>query len=382
MPPRLRSGPVGRVTDLITVGVIVLFVVLPYPEAVFRTAAPLLPVALLPAIAILFRHGWPLTVLALSLTCAIILSFTGQVSPSSLIAVAVSAFAVADLRGRIAGVIAVSTAAGAVFLSSAAPLGGDFFDARTLQFVFVIALAGALGDATRSRREFAQAMTERAERAERGRDDEARRRVAEERVRIARDLHDVVAHQISVISLSAGVASSALDARPERAREALATIRSASRTVLADIGGLMALLRSDDRGDASDLHPQTGLAGTADLIAQFADAGMPVELHDESGGALVSPASDHVAYLALREGLTNAHKHGDGAAVVVRLKRRDGALHLEIRNGLGHRGASTAGGHGLLGLRERVAAVRGDVRAERADDGFLLTVRLPVAGAA
>lgn len=108
-----------------------------------------------------------------------------------------------------------------------AALDGDLFESTALQFVLFVLLAGALGDAARSRREFALAMTERAERAEQGREEEARHRVAEERVRIARDLHDgLLAHQISVISLNAGVASSALETRPERAREALTTIRS------------------------------------------------------------------------------------------------------------------------------------------------------------
>ena len=239
-PPRIPA-PVG---DVIAVVVVVVFAVSPFPDDAFRASGWMLVTALVPAAAMPFRRRLPLVVLTLSLMCATVLALTGVMSPSALIATAISAYAVVDRRGRLVGIIAVTAATVLVFFVSAIPLGGDLLDARALQFVFIIALAGALGDAARSRREFVRAMTERAERAEQGRDTEARRRVAEERVRIARDLHDVVAHQISVISLNAGVASSALEVRPERAREALTTIRRSSRTVFADIGGLMALLRS------------------------------------------------------------------------------------------------------------------------------------------
>jgi signal transduction histidine kinase len=257
-------------------------------------------------------------------------------------------------------------------------MGGDLFDATALQFVLFILLAGALGDAARSRREFMEAMTERAERAEQSRDDEARRRVTEERVRIARDLHDVVAHQISVISLNAGVASSALESRPERAREALTTIRSASRTVLADIGGLMSLLRSDDAGDAPDLHPQHGLADLEALVERFEDAGLRVQLHRAVDSVSLSPASDHVAYLVVQEGLTNAHKHGADGTVAVTVGVVDDALALTVTNAV-EAGAVTSSpsGHGLRGLRERVAAVRGEVSVDRSDGEFVLAVRIP-----
>lgn len=244
-----------------------------------------------------------------------------------------------------------------------------------------IVLAGALGDAARSRREYIAAVTERAERAEQGRDEEARRRVAEERVRIARDLHDLVAHQISVISLSAGVASSALETKPERAREALTAIRGASRTVLADIGALMALLRSDDADGQRDLRPQEGLAGLGDLVGSFGQVGLRVEVIGDPGGVALSPATDLVAYLALQEGLTNAHKHGTGGRATVAVGSADGTAILTVANPL--RAGNTQlvpGGHGLRGLRERVSAVRGQVQASCSEGEFRLVISLPVDG--
>jgi signal transduction histidine kinase len=384
MPAPRPPGIAAPLADVIAVVVVIVFAVSPFPDDAFRATGWLLVVALVPAAAIVFRRRLPLVVLFVSLLCAVVLAFAGVLSPSALIAMAISAFAVVDRRGRFIGVVTVSSATAIVFFSNAIPLDGDLFDPRALQFLFIIALAGALGDATRSRREFVSAMTERAERAEQGRDEEARRRVAEERVRIARDLHDVVAHQISVISLNAGVASSALETRPERAREALSTIRRSSRTVLADIGGLMALLRSDDPDDVRDLRPQVGLAGLDDLVVQFREAGLDVVLQDDPARPSLSPASDHVAYLVILEGLTNAHKHGAGGTAVVRLRAEDGSLHLIVDNQAAAESdaVSAARGHGLRGLRERVVAVRGDVRADRHGGAFRLDVRIPLDGGA
>jgi signal transduction histidine kinase len=383
MPPPRPPGIAAPLGDLIAVVVVVLFAVSPFPDAAFRASGWWLVVALVPAAAMPFRRRLPLVVLAVSLLCGVSLAVAGVVSPSALIGIAMSAFAVLDRRGRLVGIAAVGTAMVIVFFSNALPLDGDLLDARALQFVFLIALAGAMGDATRSRREFVSAMTERAERAEQGRDAEARRRVAEERVRIARDLHDVVAHQISVISLNAGAASSALETRPDRAREALSTIRRSSRTVLADIGGLMALLRSDDPDDLRDLHPQVGLSGLDELVTQFREAGLDVELQDDPDRPALSPASDHVASLVILEGLTNAHKHGADGSALVRLRTEDGSLRLVVVNqAAAPSGASDGGGHGLRGLRERVVAVRGTVETGRNGGEFRLDVRIPLDGGA
>ena len=382
MPAPRPPGIAAPLGDAIAVVVVVLFAVSPFPDDAFRASGWWLVVALIPAAVMPFRRRLPLVVLAVSLLCAVALSFTGVLSPSALIAVAISAFAVVDRRGRLVGLVTVSAAMAVVFGSNAIPLDGDLFDPRALQFILIIALAGALGDATRSRREFVSAMTERAERAEQGRDEEARRRVAEERVRIARDLHDVVAHQISVISLNAGVASSALETRPERAREALSTIRRSSRTVLADIGGLMALLRSDDPDDLRDLHPQVGLAGLDELVTQFRAAGLHVDLQDDPDRSTLSPASDHVAYLVVLEGLTNAHKHGADGSAILRLSAEDGSLRITVANRVVAASDAVAegGGHGLRGLRERVVAVRGEAQTARTGDTFHLGVRIPLDG--
>lgn len=379
MPAARTRGIAAPLRDVSIVAVIVTFAVLPFPDEDFRASGWQMVPALLPAAAVLLRRRLPFVALGVSLACAVALAAAGVVSPSALIAAAIVCYALVDLRGRRTGLIGVIAASVVVFLSNGWAMGGDLFDATALQFVLFILLAGALGDAARSRREFMEAMTDRAERAERSRDDEARRRVTEERVRIARDLHDVVAHQISVISLNAGVASSTLETRPERAREALTTIRSASRTVLTDIGGLMSLLRSDDADDAPGLHPQNGLADLDMLVERFTDAGLCVSVHRAVDAVALSPASDHVAYLVMQEGLTNAHKHGAEGTVAVTVRVVDEALTLTVTNPVRPLDAASSppSGHGLRGLRERVSSVRGDVLIDRTDEEFVLTVRIP-----
>ncbi|TVU62370.1 sensor histidine kinase [Paenarthrobacter nitroguajacolicus] len=378
-PPGI-TAPLG---DVIAVALVVLFGVLPYPDEVFQARGLLLVVALLPVAVIPIRRRWPVATLGVSLACTVGIAFAGVLAPGTLIAVTVAAFSVAARTRRLVAIIYVGLAALVVFVVSSVPLHGDLFDSRALQFVSFIVVAGAMGDATRSRREYIAAVTERAERAERGKEEEARRRVAEERVRIARDLHDLVAHQISVISLSAGVASSSLQARPERAQEALTNIRSASRSVLADIGMLMALLRTENADEQRDLHPQAGLSRLDHLLSRFTDAGLQVTLHREPGIAPLSSASDHAAYLALQEGLTNAHKHGTGNQTAVDIRASAGDILLTVTNPVGREASlAAASGHGLRGLRERVAAVRGNVRTLRRDGEFRLIVTIPSADGA
>ena len=370
-----------RVNDVAVVALIVIFAVLPFPDDPFRASGLLLIPALVPAMILPFRRRVPLVALGASLACVIVCAALGTIAPSALFAVAIGCFSTVDLRGRGVGLLAVGVSAAIAFFSSGWALAGELYDSTALQFVLLIVLGGALGDAARSRREFTAAITERAERAERSREDEARRRVAEDRVRIARDLHDVVAHQIAVISLNAGVASSALESRPERAREALTTVRSASRTVLTDIGGLMSLLRDDAVDIDEELRPQSGLAELDLLVERFRHAGLRVDLRPVERGFALSPASDHVAYLVLQEALTNAHKHGRGGTATVALRAEGAALHLTIVNPT--RTLSTeslVAGHGLSGLQERVGAVRGAAHFGADGGVFSLEAWIPLEG--
>ncbi|MFJ4174449.1 sensor histidine kinase [Microbacterium sp. NPDC089696] len=371
------SGP--RIRDAVAVLLVALFALLPFPDETYRARGALLIPALLPVVAVLIRRRVPLIAVGLAAACLSVLASVGILAPSALLALSICAFAVVDLHGRGVGLSTVIAACGIAFAANGVALDGAFFDTTALQFVLLVALGGALGDATRSRREFAAAMTERAEQAERTRDDEARRRVAEERVRIARDLHDVVAHQIAVISLNAGVASSALSERPERAREALTTVRQASRTVLTDIGGLLSMLRADDHDADDPLAPAGGLADLDALVARFRRAGLRLDVRMPDALPPLSPARDRVAHLVIQEALTNVHKHGTGRAATVAVRSAPDAVLIGVANPVvATISTEVRSGHGLRGLRERVAAVRGDLRMSTGGGVFSLEARLPV----
>ncbi|RCH69522.1 two-component sensor histidine kinase [Streptomyces sp. SDr-06] len=241
-------------------------------------------------------------------------------------------------------------------------------------------MAAAAGDAVRSRRAFVDAIRERAERAEHGREEEARRRVAEERLRIARDLHDVVAHHIALVNVQAGVAAHVMDKRPDQAKEALAHVREASRSALGELRATVGLLRQS--GDpAAPTEPAPGLAVLDDLLSGFRRAGLPVELARSDDAPL--PASvDLAAYRVIQEALTNVQKHaGPGAKAEVSIVRV--GPHTEITvidNGTGTGAAAgDGGGHGLLGMRERVTALGGTCTAgPRYGGGFRVQAILPV----
>lgn len=375
-----RDLPVATVLrDVIAVSVIVLLDVLPFPDEVFRAHGLVFVPALLPALAMPFRRRWPLPVLALALACTAGSAFLGVMSPGALMGVAFASFSVAERSRRAVSVAAIVGTALVVFFVNAVPLGGELFDSRAMQFLLFIVLAGAIGDATRSRRDSAAALRERAERAEQGREEEARRRVAEERVRLARDLHDVVAHQISVISLHAGVASSAIDSRPEEAKRALRSVRSAARAALGDIGTLMGLLRDGEADRDAPRRPQPGLADLDELARVFRRDGLDLDVKVDADLAPLPGSSDLVAYLAVKEGLTNALKHGDGRAQL-QVHGRDSVVEILVSNAerAQEAPASPVSGHGLRGVRERVEALHGDVEVERIGEAFRLRVRVPL----
>jgi len=347
-------------------------------------AAVVAPAAILP-----LRRRWPIPILAACIALFAVAAFTGALGAGTELATAIAVFGVAVRTDRRTTLItAVVTAVLLVGIGLLSGIGSPF-EPRTFQYAVTIGFAAAVGEATRSRRAYIAAITERAVRAEETRESEARRRVAEDRLRIARDLHDAVAHQISVISLNAGVASSALESRPEAAREALATIRSAARTVLGEIGDLLAMLRAEDSGGASDAAgaaPQPGLDRLDELTARFRESGLDVTLRVDGDLTRLPVATDLVAYRVLQEALTNALKHGAEHRAHVLVEVRPDAARLVVTNPVATGGSATASasgaGHGLLGIRERVASVRGTVEAAPAPGGYRLTVTLPLPAAA
>jgi signal transduction histidine kinase len=236
--------------------------------------------------------------------------------------------------------------------------------------------AAALGASVRGRRLLAAEALERAERAERTREQEARRRVDAERLRIAREVHDTVAHAIAVINVQAGVTGHLLDRRPERVREALASIEQTSARALGELRATLGVLREADDGQG----PAAGLDRLAELVGLARQAGLDVELAAASPPRELPPAVDRAAYRILQEAVTNVLRHAGPARVAVTVTSGDDALVLRVADdGRGPGPAGNGAGQGIVGMRERAALLGGELTAgPRPGGGFEVLARLPL----
>lgn len=204
---------------------------------------------------------------------------------------------------------------------------------------------------------------------------EQRLAVAEERTRIARELHDSAGHAINSILIQAGAARLVLDSRPERSREAIATIEELARESMEDIDAILGRLRN---GAPADLEPLPGIDRIAALVERHRAAGLDFSLHDRTSPELhLSPPIDRAAYRIAQEAMTNAARHGTGAAELT-LEGRDGVLALTVANPVAAGAtARAAGGHGLAGMRERATLLGGTLDAGRVGDRFEVRAELP-----
>jgi signal transduction histidine kinase len=200
--------------------------------------------------------------------------------------------------------------------------------------------------------------------------------VAEERARIARELHDVIGHEVSVIALQADAAAAALRSSPERAAAPVAAIRAAAGTALTEMRRAVGLLR--DVGE-DDRHPQPGLADIPDLVAATQEAGTPVACDLRPPDVPLSPGLQLTVYRLVQEALTNARRHAPGSTVRVCVHGRESELCVEVVSSGGRVARDPGGGHGLIGMRERVRMHGGALMTGPADDGFAVRARLPLA---
>ncbi|GAA1692744.1 histidine kinase [Microbacterium sediminicola] len=366
-PPRLHTP--AWVMDVVVVLVVALAgMVRPGTEVSERAPWEWI-VALLPALFMLARRRAPLVVLGVSAACYVLLVGTSTATLLAPIPTGFAIYAVAVANERRMTVLATAVTTG-VMIVPVSFVGGVYVWFAIFQLAATLAFAAALGSAVRTRRVFVEAVTARAERAERTREAEASRRVAEDRLRVARDLHDAVAHQIAVISLNAGVATSALDSRPQLAREALVTIRSASRQVLSEIGELLTSLR-----EGESIRP--GVDEIPALIERFRAAGLTVRVRSV-GVPPSQAAAGPVAYTVVQEALTNAHKHGTSGQADVALHFTDREIDIVVTNPA-HEHSSPDGSIalGLVGMRERVEQVGGTLEVSLRDQLFRVHARLP-----
>ncbi|WP_328338051.1 histidine kinase [Streptomyces violaceus] len=349
---------------------------------VLRTPDPLsLVLMVLGAAALVFRRRAPMTVLALTGTFSVIESVTGDPRAPVAMSAVIALYTVASTTDRPTtwrvGLLTTTVLTGAAMAAGPLP----WYAQENLGIVAWAGIGATAGDAVRSRRAFIQAIRERAERAERTREEEARRRVAEERLRIARDLHDVVAHHIALVNVQAGVAAHVMDKRPDQAKEALSHVREASRSALNELRATVGLLRQSGDPEAPT-EPAPGLDRLDELAGSFRNAGQRIEVARTDQGTVLPAAVDLAAYRIIQEALTNVRKHaGPHAKAEVSVVRVGPNIEITVLDDGSGEDADpgSGGGHGLLGMRERVTALRGTLTTgPRYGGGFRVHAILPV----
>jgi signal transduction histidine kinase len=342
------------------------------------TSIALLLLQTLPLVA---RRRAPLAVLVVTATATVVQAFSAVGSFNATYGSLIALFTVAeriDRRTSAAAAIAVGVAFSAVIaIRGGLPgaLGG------LVQTVLTVTVAWVLGTWSRERRAYIGTVEDRAARAEAEREDRAKAAVAEERERIARELHDVVTHHVSVIVIQAGAARRALDKRPDDVREAVDAIDATGRQALADMRRMLGILGASD-ADGDGLEPMPGLDSLGRLIESVRAAGLPVELSIEGDARRLEPGVELSAYRIIQEALTNTLKHAHGARARVTVTYQPGALEVHVADEGGRGTARIApaddGGRGLVGMRERVALFGGTLEAGPADGGFRIAARLPL----
>jgi len=334
-------------------------------------AAGLSPLGVLAAVGIglplLWRHRAPQLVLGLVVGGVFACMATLKPGWTVVVVAAVAIYSVAVYTDRAqtlatAGcVVAVSAAVMSVF-SDAGLLSYD-----ALSRVGVMLFALVLGDAVRSRRTVERAAAEREAERERHARDEADRRLADERLRIAQEVHDVVAHAMVAINVQAGVAAHVLHKRPGQAETALTEIKRVSGAALDDLRATLGLLR--DESAAAPVHPTRVLSEVPDLAAPLRAAGVHVDVDLDGPEERVPSPVGAAAYRIVQEALTNVLRHADASSAVVRVAIGARSVEIEVRNDGVVAPAANGGGRGLRGMAERAEALGGRIEAGPRDEG-------------
>jgi len=346
------------------------------PNTALWFAAPATALMILPLLA---RRRFPFAAPALLWLLGAIFSFIdGQLvvfTTSVFIAGIVASFLLGGLRDSLQSPLGL-----AIVLGCAAIVVYNKPDHNAAELVFIpllFAIGWLGGFAVRERADEAEAAGARASQAERERDAAARIAVAEERARIARELHDIVAHAVSVMVLQVGAIRHGLPEELAEDAEALEGVERTGRSALAEMRRLLGAMRRD--GDTLELAPRPGIDRLDALLDDVGRAGLPVELHVEGEPFPLPQAIDVSAYRIVQEGLTNALKHAHASRADVTVRYRADELQIEVRDDGGGSSRSDGLGHGLVGVRERVKIYGGDMTAGPADGrGYVLSTRLPL----
>jgi signal transduction histidine kinase len=343
-------------------------------EAPWWLVAPLASLTTLP---LAVRRYRPLLVFAITVGAllALLLADVRAFSPGVLVATYTVAAHCPRRTAAVAGAVALL-----LFAPAHAFAGGNLDVGAAVPALVSFVAAWLLGDNLRTRRAYLRELEEKAERLEREREEDERRAAAEEQARIARELHDVIAHNVSVMVVQAAGGREVFDTNPGRAREALASIEATGREALAELRRLLGVARAQEDGSAS-LAPQPGLEHLETLVEQVRSAGLAVEITVEGERRAVPAGVDLSAYRVVQEALTNTLKHAfaQHASVVVRYGERELVVEV-LDDGAGPPRAGAQDGRGLLGMQERVGLFRGELRTgSRPEGGFRVSARFPLA---
>ncbi|NGO68612.1 sensor histidine kinase [Streptomyces boncukensis] len=358
------------------------------PPPVAAYAIALVSCAVLPA-----RHRAPLAAMAVTAASGVLVPLFGLLLSPLIVAPAVITAYSLTVRTERHAAIAVWFTSAALLVAFTPVFGAlSWKDASRMGAVAAFPLAaGVVGHAVRNRRAYLAGVEERARRAEQNRDREARRRVAEERLRIARELHDLVAHQITLANAQATVAAHLFDARPEQTRKSLNELVETTGSALDDLRATVGLLRqSGDSDEPAD--PAPGLDRLPTLLENFRRAGLEVSVQQEGTVRALPPGVDLTAYRIIQEALTNVTKHAGGGSARVGFAWNRDSVAITIADdggsartappaspaGGGYTAPERQPGYGLIGMRERATAVGGHLSAgSRPEGGFLVSAQLP-----
>jgi signal transduction histidine kinase len=323
-----------------------------------------------PVPAALRERRWPaVAVFVACVGLATLVMASGTALPAMMVLLALAAYLVASRLPRRVSVPAVAVAAvalGGAMLYAASTAEGAPAAVRAVEGFVPLAAAWVAGDAAAARRRYLAGLAEQAERARAAEAERARQQVREERVRIARELHDVVAHALAVVTVQAGVGRRLMARRPQEASGALESIESIGRTAQEELRVVLGLLREEGPGDPG-LSPVPRLTDLKELAETVRASGTPVELRMAGIGRRLSPALELTVYRVVQEALTNVVKHAPGAQATVDVALSGTGIRIEVADdgnpaGPGGR-PGIAAGHGITGMRERVTAFGGSLAA-------------------
>jgi len=372
------QGNAGLAANLVVSASVPVLAIAGVMHGASNRAVSIVTIAAVVGVALRYRARWPLTVLVVALLGAVTALLVGNASPALGYACEIAVFTVACLRPRRVSLTAALVSAAVLFGAARSGVSGPITAAATLIVVVWTALAFAGGVAVRTQAAYVTALAERARRADETYEQEARTLVAEERVRIARELHDVVAHHIAVINVHAGLARRAVGRDAGTVDTSLGHVQEAARTVLDELGTVLSVLRSTDVEDSESggtTQPAPGLEQLDELLETFAAAGLQVRTTATGPLRDMDRACDLAAFRIIQESLTNASKHGADGQAKLTLTSAVSGLSIGVSNlvRVSPAGSSTGGpapvGHGLMGMRERAAACGGSLTACEDDRG-------------